>query len=161
MTLQEATAIDKHTTTHDVVGQQHSDDTLKAIATSYTQRVSGSTGTHGLSKHYVGTLICGHEQKLVNGKGCLRAVHDIVTTSGAQITGELLHDFSNGSYTLLIGLSESHISIHTWPERFTVQLDVFLCNYVHDNSEKCRHIYEEIVKYFDVIESNTTVVRRV
>ncbi|MDR2411800.1 MAG: S-adenosylmethionine decarboxylase [Candidatus Peribacteria bacterium] len=31
-------------------------------------------------------------------------------------------------------LTESHISIHTWPESKFLTLDVYVCNYNDDNS---------------------------
>ncbi len=113
-----------------------------------------------LSKHCMGTLVTKSEDVLFDGKTCLEQLRAIIIDNEVQCLGEQLHQFPNGSYTLLITLAESHISIHTWPERLTVQLDVFLCNYMNDNSEKCENIYNDIVEYFDCQEINTTIVER-
>jgi len=48
--------------------------------------------------------------------------------SGATILNTDLHQFQpNGGISGVVVLSESHISIHTWPERGFAALDVFMC----------------------------------
>ncbi len=48
--------------------------------------------------------------------------------AGATIIHTHLHHFTpNGGITGVIVLAESHISIHTWPERSYAALDVFMC----------------------------------
>jgi S-adenosylmethionine decarboxylase len=113
-----------------------------------------------LSTHFIGTIISQNGNKLLDGYGCLEVVRVIIKEHDAQCLGELMHEFPNKSFTLLLSMAESHISIHTWPERFTVQLDVFLCNYLNDNSKKCKNIYDDIVEYFDPQEINTTALER-
>lgn len=113
-----------------------------------------------LSKHCLGTIVCKSSEKLFDGSGCAEAIQTIVEENGAQCIGQQLYEFPNKSYTILVALAESHISIHTWPERLTVQLDVFLCNYMHDNSKKCEDIYDDIVEYFEPKEQNTTLIER-
>lgn len=113
-----------------------------------------------LSKHYLGTIVCKDASKLIDNKDCIDIVQSIVEKHGAKCIGKVMYEFPNKSFTILVGLSESHISIHTWPERLTVQLDVFLCNYMNDNATLCENIYNEIVDYFDPRETNTTVLER-
>lgn len=113
-----------------------------------------------LSKHYIGTLVTKTPDLLFDGKSCQKFVNNYLKKLNVNALGDQLHIFPNSSFTLLVALAESHISIHTWPERHTVQLDVFLCNYQHDNSEKCSMIYQEIIKYFKPVEEDTTVIDR-
>ena len=113
-----------------------------------------------LSSHLIGTIISKNGAKLLDGDSCLEVVRDIINEYEAQCLGESMHVFPNKSFTLLFSMAESHISIHTWPERFTVQLDVFLCNYLNDNSKKCKSIYDDIVEYFEPQEINTTALER-
>lgn len=53
--------------------------------------------------------------------------------AGAKVLGSQFHDFQPGTEGGLAGrtgvilLAESHISIHTWPERNFVAVDVFMC----------------------------------
>lgn len=113
-----------------------------------------------LSKHCLGTLVVGNADKLFDGPGCIDALKKILGKNNVICLGEQLHQFPNNSFTLLVALSESHISIHTWPERLTVQLDVFLCNYMNNNTVMCEDIYNSIVEYFETTETNTTILER-
>jgi S-adenosylmethionine decarboxylase len=108
----------------------------------------------------MGTLICKDAGKLFEGEECLNFLHKLLVQYGVVALGEVLHHFPNNSFTLLVGLAESHISIHTWPERLTVQLDVFLCNYENNNTEKCENLFNAIVDYFEAVEKNCTVIER-
>ncbi len=48
--------------------------------------------------------------------------------AGATLLHTHLHQFSsNGGISGVITLAESHISIHTWPERAYAAIDVFMC----------------------------------
>lgn len=101
-----------------------------------------------LSRHCVATIIVEDHAKLFDSSACTDAIKNILDIESVQCIGEITHDFYNKSFTSVFALAESHISIHTWPERYTVQLDVFLCNYMNDNTEKCERIFEAIIEYF-------------
>lgn len=45
-----------------------------------------------------------------------------------------------GGVTGTLLLAESHLAIHTWPERRAVTLDVYVCNFTDDNSGKARDL---------------------
>jgi S-adenosylmethionine decarboxylase len=113
-----------------------------------------------LSKHCLGTIVTATGDKLFDGPACLAAVQDVLAENGVKCLGEQMYEFPNKSFTMLVALAESHISIHTWPERLTVQLDVFLCNYLNDNTQKCENIYSGIVDYFEAVENSTTHIER-
>ena len=56
------------------------------------------------------------------------ALRESAIVSGATILHCHLHNFEpNGGISGVLVLSESHISIHTWPERGYGSLDVFMC----------------------------------
>ena len=52
------------------------------------------------------------------------------------------HEFSPHGLSILYLLSESHISIHTFPERDYIALDIYTCREYTDNS-----VYLEIYDY--------------
>jgi S-adenosylmethionine/arginine decarboxylase-like enzyme len=45
-------------------------------------------------------------------------------------------------------LAESHLAIHTWPERNGATLDVYVCNYTSDNTRKAEAVYAALIKAF-------------
>jgi S-adenosylmethionine/arginine decarboxylase-like enzyme len=42
-------------------------------------------------------------------------------------------------------LAESHLAIHTWPERDCATLDVYVCNYTADNSRRAETLYQMLI----------------
>lgn len=57
-----------------------------------------------------------------------RALRDSTAAAGATLLHLHLHRFEpNGGVSGVAVLAESHISIHTWPERRYAALDVFMC----------------------------------
>lgn len=57
-----------------------------------------------------------------------RALREGATAAGATILHGHFHHFSpNGGVSGVLVLAESHISIHTWPERDYAAIDIFMC----------------------------------
>jgi len=58
-----------------------------------------------------------------------KALTDAVRACGATLLDIRLHTFSpTGGISGVAIVSESHVSVHTWPEWKYAALDVFLCN---------------------------------
>ena len=76
---------------------------------------------------------------------CLQAV------IGSALTpvGELFHRFdAGGGVTGVVLLAESHLAVHTWPELGAVTLDVYVCNFSGDNSQRAAHLLEALEAAF-------------
>lgn len=58
---------------------------------------------------------------------CKKALTLAVKASGARLLNINLHKFSPQGVSGVAVISESHISIHTWPEYKYAALDVFVC----------------------------------
>lgn len=59
-----------------------------------------------------------------------KTLHRCAMEAGATILHSHLHHFTpNGGVSGVVVLSESHISIHSWPERDFAALDIFMCGY--------------------------------
>lgn len=57
-----------------------------------------------------------------------RKLREAAVRAGATILHSHFHHFTpNGGVSGVIVLAESHISIHTWPEREFAAVDVFMC----------------------------------
>jgi len=57
-----------------------------------------------------------------------RALRDAAMAAGATILHSHFHHFApNGGVSGVVVLAESHISIHTWPERDFAAIDIFMC----------------------------------
>jgi S-adenosylmethionine decarboxylase len=57
-----------------------------------------------------------------------RAMTEAVTAAGATLLHIHLHKFTpNGGISGVAVLAESHISVHTWPEKGFAAFDVFMC----------------------------------
>src|SRR4030095_806839 len=50
--------------------------------------------------------------------------------------------------TGVVLLAESHLAVHTWPERASVTVDVYVCNYGGDNSSKARQLMDTLAGAF-------------
>lgn len=61
------------------------------------------------------------------------------------ILNDQVHHFGNleGAFTSLYLLSESHLSIHTWPENNFIAVDIFTCG-----DCETKNIVDDIVSYF-------------
>lgn len=73
--------------------------------------------------------------------------------AGLTIVGERFYPFTNqdGSAAGVTGtllLAESHLAIHTWPEKRAITLDIYVCNFNNDNSDKARKILQELLQTF-------------
>lgn len=73
---------------------------------------------------------------------------EFVQRSGLNSVGDYFHSFPGGGVTGAVVLSESHMSVHTWPEHRYVTLDVYVCNYSENNREKARRLFDWLVETF-------------
>jgi S-adenosylmethionine decarboxylase len=73
----------------------------------------------------------------------------LVREAGLADVGRLFYAFPDGGgVTGTVVLAESHLSLHTWPEHGYVSLDVFVCNYTSDNSDKARRLAGSLMDAF-------------
>lgn len=87
-------------------------------------------------------------QVLVNADLCKNQISQWIAENQISTVGEVWHSYENQAFTANIALSDSHISIHTWPEYGKVFFDVYLSSFKADNRAKCKHIAQQIREYF-------------
>lgn len=78
---------------------------------------------------------------------CLKACE----TAGLSILGQHFYQFESfdqlqaGGATGAVVLAESHLAIHTWPERDGATLDIYVCNVTGDNSQRAEELYALLI----------------
>jgi len=128
---------------------------LSHTLTTDTPIASYKPGLHLIAEFTV------HETSLLEGSKAFRQLMD-ETIARLQLTkvGEVYHDFEGAGYTAVICLTESHISVHTWPEFGMVTFDVFLSNFMRDNEAKVHRIYGEAEAFFKPVSIHKTALNR-
>lgn len=113
--------------------------------------------------HIISELFgCKNSDMLVNKEEMERKLSDIVSENGLTVVGTYFHQFGEESgVTGVVVLAESHVSIHTWPERDNfVNVDVFVCNVTQDNTEKARNVYVKMKEFLNPENEDTQEVMR-
>ena len=85
-----------------------------------------------------------------------RVLTEAVKAANGNICGVFFHKFNPQGVTGVVVISESHISIHTWPEHGYAAVDVFTCGERMDPWKACEHI----VKNFKPANVNVLEIKR-
>jgi spermidine synthase len=98
---------------------------------------------------------CRCDPSLFTDAGRLAQLCNAITArTGLTAVADRWHTFPShqgqpGGVTGMILLAESHVAIHTWPERGAVTLDVYVCNFISDNSGKARDLIGMLQQAFE------------
>lgn len=87
-------------------------------------------------------------------------IRTAIARHGLTEVGASFHDFPGGGFTGVICLTESHISIHTWPEYGLFTYDVFLSNFRRNNDTTTQNLLDETLSFFQVTDHQLTSLRR-
>lgn len=63
-------------------------------------------------------------------------------SAGAEVREVAFHKFSPQGVSGVVIISESHLSIHTWPELGYAAIDVFTCGTSVDPWDACKYLEE-------------------
>ncbi|MFQ5560138.1 MAG: adenosylmethionine decarboxylase [Nitrospinota bacterium] len=80
-----------------------------------------------LGTHVFGRLTGCPKEFLETAEAVRNILFATVQEAGFKTVGDSFHQFEPVGATGIILLSESHISIHTWPETTTALVDIFTC----------------------------------
>jgi S-adenosylmethionine decarboxylase len=80
-----------------------------------------------MGKHYLLNLYDCSLFLLNNEIFLCNLLENAAVSCGAQVLQTMSHQFNPQGVTAICLLSESHISIHTWPEKGEAAVDVFTC----------------------------------
>lgn len=105
--------------------------------------------------HLTGDLFdCGCSASLFTDLDTLSTLcRNATIDAGLTIVDEKFHVFPDwqgqpGGITGTVLLAESHLAVHTWPERRGVTLDVYVCNFTDDNSGKAQQLFDTLMVAF-------------
>ena len=95
------------------------------------------------------------------GAACVQAVRD----ARLQPVAELFHTFPDtahgpGGVTAAVLLAESHLCVHTWPEQRAVTLDVYVCNFGGDRSDRAQALMDALVTLLRPARTERHALRR-
>jgi S-adenosylmethionine decarboxylase len=90
---------------------------------------------------------------LVDANALLQLCLKAVETAGLKAVNQLAHEFPavdgiKSGVTATVLLAESHLCIHTWPELQAVTLDVYVCNFGGDHSDKAQRLMDALLVAF-------------
>ena len=80
-----------------------------------------------LGKHLIAEFYGCSPDVLDNAPFLEQLLERAVRKAGGNIIGKIFHRFTPQGVTGIIAISESHVSIHTWPENGYMALDAFTC----------------------------------
>ncbi len=111
-------------------------------------------------QHLVATLKTADTERIHHYSHFKLEADRLIQEFQLQKLGEVYHDFNPGGFTAVICLSESHISIHTWPEYGTINLDIYLSNYKRNNDAVVLAIFAAFEKFFAASVVNQQIIKR-
>jgi S-adenosylmethionine decarboxylase len=92
--------------------------------------------------------------------GYRMCIQQLISDHSLNTLGDVFHKFEGFGFTAVSCLTESHISIHTWPEYDRATFDVFLSNYERVNDLTAMKICEALLTYFQAEVIQRTEVKR-
>ncbi len=96
-------------------------------------------------KHFFASYLDCDLKAIGDLDGIIQAMDDAVLLSGASILNKTAHVFPPNGLTIVYLLSESHASLHTYPEYGACFVDLFTCG-DHCTSEKFDEALREYLK---------------
>jgi S-adenosylmethionine decarboxylase proenzyme len=110
-----------------------------------------SLGTHTVVDLYECDAV-----RLNDGGAIREMMVEAARRAGATIVGEAFQSFSPQGVTGVVILAESHLAIHTWPERGFAAVDLFTCGR-NMNVDSC---FPYIVEELRAARHSTTTLAR-
>lgn len=110
--------------------------------------------------HVIATLSTDQRHLLVQFEIFREKIDALINGFQLQKLGEVYHNFSPAGFTGVVCLSESHLSIHTWPEYGRINIDIYLSNFQHNNDGIVRDIYKAITDHFVAVVEHEQILRR-
>jgi S-adenosylmethionine decarboxylase proenzyme len=119
-----------------------------------------SKSNNSSGKHMICDLTNIKNIELLNDSTKIKELFDnICKKYNYTVLNRMEHIFKPQGITILYLLSESHISIHTFPERNYAALDIYTCR-EYDNNDIYEEIYVYITKEFKAEKEKPIIIDR-
>ncbi|MCR6638304.1 MAG: adenosylmethionine decarboxylase [Sporocytophaga sp.] len=110
--------------------------------------------------HILAEMITEEQYLLEEYSSLKKHLNELVKSYELTEVGQVFHNFQPAGFTGVLCLTESHISIHTWPENHLLTLDIYLSNYQKQNDQKAREIFENLKLFFRAKSYKVQEIRR-
>lgn len=112
--------------------------------------------------HWIGDFArCACELDLLTSAQQLQALCErAVAQCGLNPVGRLFHQFAPAGATGMVLLAESHLAVHTWPERRFVSIDLYVCNHGQDNRARAGELFGRLRTAFQPGDAGERVLVR-
>lgn len=110
--------------------------------------------------HILATLKEVAIDKLTTYDSFAQVIGQLINTHDLKDLGSVFHNFEGGGFTAVVCLSESHISIHTWPEYALLNMDIYLSNFSRVNDGVVEQIFDSLQQYFGGAVHHLAKVKR-
>jgi S-adenosylmethionine decarboxylase proenzyme len=106
--------------------------------------------------HHILVSLYGISFNLLDDLDAIRnAFEEAVEACGATVLNRFSHKFQPQGVTVVYALAESHLSIHTFPEKGCCAIDVYTCGDMN-----ARKGMDVLIEYFKPIEVSMQEVSR-
>lgn len=111
---------------------------------------------HELGRHILAEIY-GCNSEILNNKEFIEKIMvDSALKAGAEVREVVFHKFSPQGVSGVVIISESHLTIHTWPELGYAAVDVFTCGDKINPWDACNYMTEK----FEAKNMTATEVKR-
>lgn len=97
-----------------------------------------------------------NRERIDNPQKIEQALLNAAKESGAEIIGSMFHEFEPQGVSGVVVISESHLTIHTWPEQAYAAVDIFTCGEDTDPWKALEYLARE----FEAEETHSMEISR-
>lgn len=109
-----------------------------------------------LGVHHIAELCECNALLLNNSKFISTSLRQAIKYANATLIEEIKYEFTPQGITAVCLLAESHISIHTWPEKHYAAVDIFTCGDHTMPDKACQYL----VDVLECKQPKMTVLKR-
>lgn len=80
----------------------------------------------------------------INEKFINRVAKTLIKKLKLDVVSQNKHEFTNNGLTKIWILSQSHLIIHSWPEKNALHIDLMTCNQSNPNTESLKNYFVDL-----------------